>query len=252
MNLNKRSFSSAFIFALLLPFFASAQELVKEQKNALLFHVNYGIHIPGADMAKRYGSSFAIGGGLEYKLKSDFFIGGDYGYLYGKSVKEPIAFNLYNNKAEIVGIDNHLANLTIRQRGYLASVKVGKLFRPWYNKNAALKVSLGGGVMQHKVRVVDDYNVMPQITDDYLKGYDRLTNGLMVQEYIGYQYLSNNRRINFSAGVLLSQGFTKSVRGFNYDTGLFDNKKRLDLLNGIQVSWILPFYFNDYSEDIIY
>jgi hypothetical protein len=48
------------------------------------------------------------------------------------------------------------------------------------------------------------------------------------------------------------QGFTKSSRGFNYDTGLKDNARRLDLINGIQVSWVLPFYFNDYSSEIIY
>ncbi|MBK7604400.1 MAG: hypothetical protein IPI15_12580 [Saprospiraceae bacterium] len=79
-----------------------------------------------------------------------------------------------------------------------------------------------------------------------------MSNGLMTQQYIGYQYLSDNRRINFSIGLLFQQGFTKSVRGYNYDSMMPDVAKRFDMLNGIQASWILPFYFNDYSEEVIY
>lgn len=229
-----------------------AQNPLKENKNALLLHINYGYHIPAADMGARFGNSFSIGGALEYKLKNDVFFGFDFAYLYGRNVKEAVGYNLYNTKDEIIGIDNHLANLTLRQRGFYSSGKIGKLFHPFTNKNAALKVAVGAGVMQHKVRITDDYNVVPQILEKYLNGYDRLSNGLMIQQYIGYQYLSDNRRINFSAGILLSQGFTKSARQFNYDTGQKDNASRFDMLNGFQVSWILPFYFNDYSEEIIY
>lgn len=241
-----------YILALLVsPCMLSAQ-VRADAKNALLLHISYGYHLPGADMAKRFKGNFSIGGSLEYKLKNDLFFGFNYAYLYGKNVTEPIAQNLLNAKGEIVGIDNHLASFVIRERGYYASLSFGKLFRPFENRSAALKVSLNGGFMQHKVRIVDDYTVVPQILNDYLPGYDRLTNGFMLQQYIGYQYLSDNRRINFSIGFVLSQGFTQSVRGFNYDTGLRDDRRRLDLLNGLQVSWILPFYFNDYSEEIIY
>lgn len=229
-----------------------SQDTTEYGKNAILLHINYGFHVPGADLAKRFGTNFSLGGNLEYKLKKDYFIGASYSYIYGKKVKEEIGANLINEKSEIVGTDNHLAFLTINERGFIGSIYAGKIFHPWFGKKGGIKVSVGGGIIQHKVRIVDDYTVVPQIFDDYLMGYDRLTNGLMTQQYIGYQYLSDNRRINFSIGLVLQQGFTRSTREFNYDTRQTDTAKRLDLLNGIQVSWILPFYFNDYSEEIIY
>lgn len=228
------------------------QDTTKSGKNAILFHIHYGFHVPGADLAKRFGTNFSLGSNLEYKLKNDYFIGVSYSYLFGKKVKEVVGANLLNGKSEIVGADNNLAGLTITERGFTGSLYIGKIFQPWYGMKGGIKVSLGGGIMQHKIRIIDDYTVVPQIFDEYLKGYDRLTNGLMTQQYVGYQYLSDNRRINFSIGLVLQQGFTKSSREFNYDTRQTDTAKRIDLLNGIQVSWILPFYFNDYSEEVIY
>ncbi len=240
------------VFCLISAISAISQEKANSGKSAVLIHLNYGYNVPAADMAKRFGGNFNVGGDVEYKFPSDFFIGVNYSYLWGKSVKEAIGANLYNAKDEIVGTDNHLANLVIRERGFSSSLNVGKLFRIFPNEDAALKIGIGGGVLQHKVRIVDDYGVVPQILGDYLKGYDRLTNGFMTRQYIGYQYLSANRKINFSIGFVLAQGFTRSARGFNYDTGNKDIARRLDLLNGIQLSWVLPIYFNDYSEDIIY
>ncbi|HMY85443.1 MAG TPA: hypothetical protein PLC76_05770 [Saprospiraceae bacterium] len=231
---------------------AISQEKTSKARSALLIHLDYGFNLPAADLAKRFGSNFQVGGDVEYKFPVDIFIGVNYSYLWGKKVKENIGENLFNAKNEIVGIDNHLANLVIRERGFSSSLNVGKLFRIFPNEAAALKVGIGGGFLQHKVRIVDDYGVVPQITGDYLKGYDRLTNGFMTRQYIGYQYLSTNRKINFSVGFVFAQGFTRSARGFNYDTGKKDTEKRFDLLNGLQVSWILPIYFNDYSEEIIY
>jgi hypothetical protein len=240
------------IFCLLSYQKVNAQLTIEVEKEALLLHINYGYSYAGGDLAKRFGNNFGVGGSLEYKLKNDFFVGVDYTYLWGKNVKEKIAQNIYNAKNEIVGIDNHLANLTLRERGFALSASFGKIFRPFNNEDAGVKISVGGGWLQHKVRIVDEYGVVPQILEDYLHGYDRLTNGLLTRQYIGYQYLSSNRRVNFSIGLVLMQGFTKSSRGFNYDTGLKDNARRLDLINGIQVSWVLPFYFNDYSSEIIY
>lgn len=229
-----------------------AQIKKSEPKNALMLHIHYGYHAPGFDMAKRFGNNFSIGGDIEYKLKNNFFAGFSYSYLYGKKIKEKVAYNLINTKSEIVGTDNHLALFTLSERGFSSVLSIGKIFYPSPTSRGGIKVSIGGGVLQHKIRIVDDYTVVPQIFGKYLKGYDRMSNGLMTQQYIGYQYLSDNRRINFSIGLLFQQGFTKSVRGYNYDAMMPDVAKRFDMLNGIQASWILPFYFNDYSEEVIY
>jgi hypothetical protein len=250
--INNLKYLSSLFLLIISVYHLSAQTSAPDMKTALLFHIHYGFNVPGADMADRFGNNFSVGGNIEYKFKNNFFGGVGYSYLFGKKIKEDIAFNLINNKGEIVGTDNHLALFTLSERGFSSSLYFGKIFYPSSSSRGGIKVSVGGGILQHKIRIVDDYSVVTQIFGDYLKGYDRLSNGLLTQQYVGYQYLSDNRRINFSVGLLFQQGFTKSSRIFNYDTRLNDTKRRLDMLNGLQVSWILPFYFNDYSEERIY
>jgi len=64
----------------------------------------------------------------------------------------------------------------------------------------------------------------------------------MVFIFIGYKYLSNNRLANFYLGFEFYEGFTKNLRGVNFNTGLTDTEKRLDVITGFRFGWILPLY----------
>ncbi|HQW11214.1 MAG TPA: hypothetical protein PK076_02480 [Saprospiraceae bacterium] len=224
-------------------------------EKGLLVHFEYGWHLPSSDLKNRFGNNFTLGSAIEYKF-NNWFGGLSYHYIFGNTVKEAVLANLLNDRGEIIGIDGHLANITLQERGFMSSLYIGRLIPLSVNRQHNIKVSIGGGIMQHKIKVTEEYNVVPQIVKDYIGGYDRLSNGPMVEESIGYQYLSTNKRINFNIGLVFRQGFTAQRRIANY---VFDqpnntplNSKRLDLLNGVQVSWILPFYFNDSPDEIIY
>ena len=93
---------SAIIFVALGSINSQAQIKKSEPKNALMLHIHYGYHAPGFDMAKSFGNKFSIGGDIEYKLKSDFFVGFSYSHLYGKKIKEKVAYNLINTKSETI------------------------------------------------------------------------------------------------------------------------------------------------------
>jgi hypothetical protein len=93
---------------------------------------------------------------------------------------------------------------------------------------------------------------VPALEGDYLKGYDRLTSGFCLSEFVGYQLLSNSRLLNFFAGVELYQGFTRSRRDWNIDQVKKDDSPRLDLLSGIRVGWVLPLYRRAPKEFYIY
>jgi hypothetical protein len=69
-----------------------------------------------------------------------------------------------------------------------------------------------------------------------------LSAGFGVHEFIGYFYFGNKRLINFFAGIELAQGFTKSLRGYDYDLRQTDTAMRKDLLYGVRIGWILPLY----------
>jgi hypothetical protein len=103
-------------------------------------------------------------------------------------------------------------------------------------------LNIGGGMLQHKILIDNEDRNVPSISGDYKKGYDRLSNGFALREFIGYQFLSNYRLINFYAGVEFIQAWTKCRRIVNFDTMQRDLTKRHDLLIGIRVGWLLPIY----------
>ena len=100
----------------------------------------------------------------------------------------------------------------------------------------------GIGFMQHKIRIENKDNDTPQLAGDLVKGYDRLSNGRMFNQFIGYMNLSNNHLVNFFAGLEVTEGFTRNRRSVNYDTGKHDGTKRLDMLYGLRFGWVLPLY----------
>ena len=77
---------------------------------------------------------------------------------------------------------------------------------------------------------------------DYAKGYDRLTDGISTNEFIGYMYIGNKRLLTFYAGFDFTQAWTRDRRGYNFDLHGPDNTKRFDMLSGIKVGWIIPIY----------
>ena len=53
---------------------------------------------------------------------------------------------------------------------------------------------------------------------------------------------------NFYFGLECLQGFTQNRRSFDYDSMSQDTKKRLDILYGARIAWILPLYKKPPSE----
>jgi len=131
---------------------------------------------------------------------------------------------------------------------------VGKLFNTHpVNKKEGIRATISFGYLWHKIRLQDDYQSASQLSGDYKKGYDRLTGGFSIQQFIGYQKLDRARRANFTAGLEFTQGFTKSIRTWNFDQmAAPSGKTRLDLIFGIRLAWTLPFYVGMPSEDIFY
>jgi len=48
------------------------------------------------------------------------------------------------------------------------------------------------------------------------------------------------------------EGFTKSVRAVNFDTGMSDNSRRLDIMFGLEATWYLPIKNFDGKQEVFY
>jgi hypothetical protein len=241
-------------------FFAYCATLNAQQipnfPNSLFLNVSVAAQMPAGDLTNRFGFSMGTGTGVEYYwANKNLIIGTEAYYLFGQTVKEDVLAFARTAEGEILGDIGSYAQVDLRQRGFYWGGHIGRFFKTNQGGNqiGGLRVTLGGGFLQHYIRIQDNQNVsIAQLAGAYRAGYDRLTNGFALNQFIGWQVLSRNKRINFHIGLELTEGFTKNRRGFNFDTGLRDDKNRLDMLYALKLGWMLPFWSAQKASEIEY
>jgi hypothetical protein len=212
--------------------------------NATLIGVGYGYYLPAGDMFSRFGNNSLLQLSVDYKLKNYWTLGVNGTYLFGKTVKESIFDSISHDKV-FINSNGDFGDVRIFERGFTVSAIVGRMFA--LNKshpNSGIVLNMGIGFIQHKIRIEVIGNDVPQLSKAYKKGYDRLSNGLLLSQNLGYRYLSGNHLLNIYVGLECMEGFTESRRSFDYDKMERDTKKRLDVLYGAKIAWILPVYDN--------
>ena len=233
------------LFAMIIS--SQAQSDVNDTSLSIpMFYISYGFHFPGGDLVDRFGNNSSIGGGFQWKSPQNWILGGDFNFMFGNSVKDndSLLINLKTHNGYIISMSGLFAEYSVFERGFYFSAKGGKLFPALSpNPNSGIYVMGSLGYLQHKIRIEVLNNDVPQLDGDYKKGYDRLTGGIILSEFVGYMHLSNNRLYNFFGGIELSQAFTKPLREVNFDTRKPDPvNQRLDLLFGFKIGWVIPIF----------
>ncbi len=244
-------------FLLFLPFLLlliSVNTLAQDGPPAnIQLGITYGMQLPGADMAVSFGNNLNFGGSIPLMTQSGFLFGLEGYYLFGANVKDDVLSGIRTREGEILSMDRLYANITIRQRGLYLGGMAGKVFSLGQEKfKNGIRVHAGAGYFKHFIRIDDAFNNTPQIQGEYLKGYDRLTDGWALNEFIGYQYMSENQLVNFFIGFEFTQGFTQNRRAWDFKENRAINEPRIDLLWGIKAGWFLPFFIYDRPEQIRY
>lgn len=250
---------SLIVWLAFLPLLAGAQkfpehlppEEPRNKGNAILVHLGLGFHGAGGDLRERFGNAGSFGSGVEWMSeRGNYILGLNGNYFFGQEVKDDPLAILRTPEGDIIGSDQTLASVALRERGWFLGGHMGKLFA-FSGKRAGLRCTLGAGWFQHKIRVQDDTNTVTQLTGDYRKGYDRLCGGLGLQQFIGWQNLAANRRANWFIGFEFHQGFTQTRRDWDFNDMRKLEGNRLDLRFGIRACWTLPFYGGK-AEEIYY
>lgn len=243
MPVNKIFFSLVMVY--MMGFASlSGQEAAEKPSdgNVIDFGVGLGMNIPMADLNNRFGRNmnFSIGG--DYITGHNWVINGELLYLFGDQIKEDVLAPFRTSSGVILGDDNQIADVFLRQRGMYLGVGAGKLIPFSSESRSGLKVVMNAGILQHHIRFTDERNSVAQIRAGRYVGYDRLTRGFSLKETIAYKHLSKDRRLNFEFALDFIQGFTSEVRAYNFDTGLSTIQSRFDMLIGARIVWNLPFY----------
>ncbi len=205
--------------------------------------LSLGYHSPAGDLAERFGDNGAVGGSVHYKTNKNWLFGLQGGLIFGSLVKDPVTLPITTTDGFHIDQNGNFVNLLFLQRGLYFNVTAGKVFKLFGpNPNSGLVITGGVGLLQHKILLETRNNEVPQLEGDYLKGYDRLTNGLTLHQFMGYRYMGNNRFVNLTVGFEGFQAFTESRRDFDFDMMKKDDRKRLDMLYGLKVMWSFPIY----------
>ncbi len=222
-----------------------------------LVTVQGGVHVPAGDLADRFGVFGTVGGGYQYKFRSNWLVGITGDFLFGPTVKEDsLLRGLLTNDGFLIGLDGAQYNPILYLRGYRFQLTAGKILPIWQrNPNSGLLVNGTIGFLQHKIYYdVKQRDNLPQISRENIKGYDRLSNGWVFTGFIGYHHMSPNRLVNYQIGVEYQYGATKLRRTANYDGEPVTDDFRADQAIGFRATWILPLYrkrsidYNKYFE----
>lgn len=253
-------YRSVFIFILLLSSFSGfSQRTDKSLDDENFLNIGmknlsfgYGMEFPFGDMADRYSSNLKFTLGGERVTKNNWIYGIEFAFMFGDTVKEDPLAQLRLSNDELLGADNAYADVFQRQRGAFLGFNVGKIISFNEKSRSGLRITGAFGILAHKIRIIDESRSLPQIEGDYLKGYDRLTRGFALREFVGYQHISEDKRINFYIGLEFTQGFTKHIRAIDFDSGLPpDPATRFDGLVSLKAAWVLPF-FDDYVDEQVF
>lgn len=233
------------------------RQLKSQESKMLLSEFSYGYGIPGGDLEKRFGEQLSLGIGLTYQpAKNNFSYGASFCYFFGSTVKEDVLVPFRTQSdGLLIGSDQYLAEMKLKERGFFFQLNAGGLIPSFSQEKArqGIKWQIGIGFIQHHIRFVDDARALTQFTTDYLKGLDRLSNGVALIPYIGYQYLSRQGWLSFFGGIEPVLAITQNRRSLNYDTNQSQlGINRYDFMINFKLGIILPFYLGDSSEKIEY
>lgn len=229
-------------------------------KKGFILNANGDFDVPGGDLAKRFGYSYRFGPALLYKTEANWMFGAKVDFISGGIVKQDsLMINIRDkystqstNLYELIDNNGNRVGIPVYERGYAIGLEAGKILKLSDERpDNGILLMTTGGFIQHKIYIWDKNKNVSQLQGDYIKGYDRLTNGLFLEQYAGYIYFAKNGLLNFTLGLDALFGFTQGRRDYLYDVMRPDNQQRLDILFGVRGGWFIPI-FRKKSEEMMF
>ena len=224
-----------------------AQRNIRDSSIATpLIGFHYGGNFTSADLADRYGYLNHVGISAGYKTAKNWYMSFDGNFMFGNQTRMTGLFDgLVDEYGNITDLNGDVAIVLVYPRGFNANLSFGKLFPVLSpNANSGILFHFGGGYLLHRLRIETNDQVVPALELDYKRGYDRLTTGLNLHQFLGYSFLANSGAWNFYGGFYIQEGFTKNRRTIFFDQPdvPVSTKTRLDIQYGFRVGWYIPFY----------
>jgi len=244
--MKKKPFFTLTAVSLFLACNLSAQVDIRDSSALVpMFSAFYSLQVPGGDLSKQFGVNSVIGGDFKLKTPSKWVIGAEFNYIFGDAVKnkDSIFSLLSTSNGELIDGNGTFAYWQVYERGFYADLSFGRVFPVFgSNPNSGILLMLGGGYLQHKYHIEIRDETLPQLRDDYKRGYDRMRGGPMAKEFIGYLYTGPGKIVNFFAGFEFVQAWTKDMREYNFNEMKYTHGNYLDMLYSFKFGWFIPLH----------
>ena len=250
-----KKISAIFLLILLeVPFFVHAQskgdiELRKDQidttTNMLWGSVSFAYQWPFGSLKETFKSNMNLGVDFTYKTKKNWTYSVDFNYLFGAKLRDQpavVGADMLTSNGDLIDGNGLKATIYLEGRYWNVSLGVGKIFPFGRWRNSGIWVKLNGGYFEHKIRINDPDDQIPQLAGDYRKGYDQRCAGFCLTQFVGYLFMQKVRVASFYAGFEISEIWSKSIRNFNFVLMGKDESNKFSVLIGPKVGWIIPLY----------
>lgn len=213
------------------------------QENKLsAFLIDYSFQMPQGILNERFGNNSAIGFSYMLEKTNNIFYGLGVDYMFGGNIKDSMILEMISaENGEIIAADGGFANVLLYERGFNSHAFIGYAFHLKKESKSGIYLSTGLGYLQHKIRIETRNEELPQLSNEYKKGYDRYTNGLSTKTSISYIYISKKGNFQFSLGCEMIYALTKNRRGYLFDQMQYvEDALRKDILIGIRGGILIP------------
>jgi hypothetical protein len=235
-------------FLLLGAFFIFCGNLSAQKKESTVFlKVQYGGQFPLLDDKNRFGPSLRPMMVLSKETKKKENVSSITGFFqFGTLVKESVFDHLLTPEGYLIGNDKNPAAIQLRQRAWFLGAGKGWRFVEKSNflNRCALEVS--AGFFQHKIRIQEDpQRLVPQISGEYKKGYDRLSSGPGLYVSWSFNPTANPTETRFVVGMDVFAAHTNHRRPVHFNTGLPDPSSFWVLQPGVHLGYHFKKVFKD-------
>jgi hypothetical protein len=212
---------------------------------------NYCYSTPLADLAKETSGIMGVGADLGMKTRSNWSLETGFNYYFSGKVKgtDSLFQWITNSTGAIMDGDGQPAEIDVDQRMWNMRIATGKIFpvSPNY-RNAGIQTKIGIGYTQRYIYIKNPDNRVAALSGEYKKGYDRLTGGFSLYQFLGYVHLSSTQYTCFYIGIEAMECFSKRQREWDFSIMGKDNRSFTDILVGIKAGWVIPLYKKEYQD----
>lgn len=222
--------------------------------DAILLTPTFTLQFPAADLSDRFGINYNFGFQTAWKFGKNWHIGAEGNFLFGNTVRETDHFeNLLTTNGLVINADGLLEEVTLSQRGWMARAVVGKTV-PWNPRkpNNGVLFKLGAGIVEHRILIDVNERVTRPLSPIYQTGYDRMSRGFVLSQFIGLLRLEREQFINLYGGIEIAQGFTRNRRPWDLGTNQPLDDARVDIFIGIKLGWIIPVFTTSTATNYYY